>query len=107
MIAFLLAFAMAPSSACPMTIGVRNNGAIYSNRFHGWFHISTRTLNEDLRGGCYNDANPTPVTSVKVLLAPGAPKPRIELVFSLLAKDGWTRDRLVIKAWDGEEPAGP
>jgi hypothetical protein len=102
MIVFLLALGGAPSSTCPMTIGVNSDGTIYSSRFYGWYKTSSRTLDSDLRYGCYNDANPTAVTPVMVLLAPAAPKTRVDLAFSILAKDGWRRDKVSVKLWDGK-----
>lgn len=101
---FLLTLAMALSFTCPMTIGVSGDGTIYSDRFYGWYRTSPKTLDGVLRGGCYNDANPTPVTSVRLLLAPGAPKSRVDLVFSILEKDGWSRDKVSARPWDGKAP---
>jgi hypothetical protein len=104
MIAFLLALAMTPSFTCPMTIGVSGDGTIYSSRFYGWYKTSSKTLDSDLRGGCYNDANPTPVTSVRLLLVAEAPKSKVDLVFSILKKDGWSRDKVSVESWDGKAP---
>jgi hypothetical protein len=98
---------MTPSLTCPMTIGVSRDGSIYSSRFNGWYKTGLKTLDSDLRGGCYNDANPTPVTSVKLLLVPESPKSRVDLVFSILEKDGWSRDKVSVKPWDGKAPTVP
>jgi hypothetical protein len=105
MIAFLLALAMTPSLTCPMTIGVSRDGTIYSSRFNAWYKTSSKTLEGVLHGGCYNDANPTPVTSVRLLLVPKAPKSRVDLVLSILEKDGWKRQKISIEPWNGKEPA--
>jgi hypothetical protein len=104
MIAFLFALAMTPSFTCPMTIGVGGDGTVYSGRFNGWYKVSSKTLDSDLRYGCYNDANPTPVTSVDLLLARGAPSARVDLVFSILKRDGWSREKVNVQQWDGKAP---
>jgi hypothetical protein len=98
MLALLLAFAI-PPSPCPMTIGIGPGGALYTDRFHGWYKVSVRTIETDLRGGCYNDANPSPVTSVRVFLEPSAPKAKIDSVMSLLKKNGWSRDKIDVEPW--------
>jgi hypothetical protein len=88
----VLAIAMM-QGVCPMTIGVGRDGALFSGRFYGWYRTSTKTLESDLRGGCFDDANPSQVTSVKLLIAADAPKPKIELIFSILHKEGWPREK--------------
>jgi hypothetical protein len=98
MFAFILAFALLPRT-CPMTVGIGTDGALYANRL-GWVKISTKTLDSDLRGGCYNDANPIPVTSVKLYLAPNAPKPKVDRVFSILEKEGWSREKVNVQRWN-------
>jgi hypothetical protein len=82
-----------------MKIGIGNDGIVYTNRFNGWYETSLKTLGSDLHGGCYNDANPSPVTSVTVILAPSAPKARVDSVFSILGKDGWERSKVNIQPW--------
>jgi hypothetical protein len=99
MLIAVLALAMM-HDVCPITIGVGSDGRLYSDRFHGWYRITPRTLNSDLRGGCYNDNNPSPVTSVNILIAPGAPKPKTDEVFSILEKEGWSREKVTVKSWD-------
>jgi hypothetical protein len=98
MLTIILAAALS-ASACPLTIGVNASGVIYSDRFHGWYRTGTETLRSDLRGGCYNDADPSPVTSVKLLLDTGAPKARVDLIFRILHSEGWDRDRVVVEPW--------
>ena len=93
------------ASTCPLTVGVNATGAMYSDRFHGWYRTSASTLRSDLHNGCYNDANPSPVTSVKVLLDPNAPKSRVDSVFTILRSEGWERNRVVVESWKG--PAQP
>jgi len=87
-------------NACPILIGVGKEGKLFSDRFRGWYSISSKTLQSDLRGGCYNDANPSPVTSVKIAIAAGAPKPKVDEVFSILEKQGWSREKITVKSWD-------
>jgi hypothetical protein len=82
---------------CPMTIGAGPDGKLFSGRFHGWHRITTKTLESDLHGGCYNDANPSPVTSVTIDLAPGAPK--TDELFSILARTGWSREKVKVQPW--------
>jgi hypothetical protein len=81
-------------NVCPITIGVGGDGKLFANRFHGWYETSPRTLESDLRGGCYNDANPHAVTSVTFAIAADAPKPRVHLVLSILEREGWSRDKV-------------
>jgi hypothetical protein len=95
----VLALAMM-QGVCPMTIGIGKDGAIFTDRFHGWYKTSPKTLESVLRGGCYNDANPHSVTSVKLLIAAAAPKPRVDLVYSILQEEGWPRERLKMESWD-------
>jgi hypothetical protein len=82
-----------------MKIGIDADGAVFSGRFAGWYRISLRTLDNDLRAGCYNDANPSRVTSVRMFLAPVAPKQRVDSVLSVLKGEGWSRDRISIGTW--------
>jgi hypothetical protein len=92
--------------ACPVTIGISRDGSVFSDRFHGWYKVSQKTLKSDLRGGCYNDANPSPVTSVRLELAPGAPRGRVDLIYSILGKSGWPRARVAAETWLND-PAEP
>jgi hypothetical protein len=86
--------------ACPITIGVGSDGRLYSDRFHRWYNVSSKTLQGDLRGGCYNDSNPSPITSVKIVVGPGAPQSKIDQVFSILEKQGWSRDKVSVGNWE-------
>src|SRR5215469_12258322 len=98
MLASLLALAMMQST-CSMTIGIGKDGTIFTDRFNGWYKTSSKTLESLLHGGCYNDNNPSPVTSVKVILAPDTPKQNADLVFVILKKAGWPREKLDLKPW--------
>lgn len=84
---------------CPITIGIAPKGTFFTDRFHGWYKTSLKTLELDLRAGCYNDDDPRPISSVKVAIAPRAPKTRVELVFSVLAGDGWPRAKVNVQSW--------
>ena len=85
-----------PQDACPLVIRVRDDGNLVTWRFSGWRVTSTRTLASDLRGGCYNDSNPSKVTSVSVTIAKGAPAGRLNFLFELLTKNGWPREKVRI-----------
>lgn len=100
MLAFILALTMTPP-ICPMTIGIGQDGTLFSDRFQGWYRVSPKTLESDLRGGCYNDSNPIPVTSIELLLSPNAPKSRVDFVISILEKEGWNRKKIKLQFWRG------
>lgn len=102
-VAFAIGFL---TNACPMKIGIARDGAVFSTRMQGWYKTSQRTLVSDLRTGCYNDANPSQTTSVKLEIAPGAPKERVEEIFSILEKAGWPKGRVTVESWtnDPREP---
>ncbi len=72
----------------------------------GSYKTSQRTLAGVLRGGCYNDAHPSEVTSVNLEIAPNAPKERVDQVFSILEEEGWPRGRVKVSTWtnDPQEP---
>jgi hypothetical protein len=84
---------------CPMMIGIGRDGGIFFDRFSGWYKTSPKTLQSVLHAGCYNDNNPHPVTSVKLVLDAQAPKPRVQLVYSILKLEGWTPEKIIVKPW--------
>ena len=94
------------TNACPMKIGIAQDGAVFSNRMQGWYRTSQKTLEVVLRGGCYNDANPSEITSVNLEIAPNAPKQRVIQVFSILENAGWPKDKVRSETWtnDPQEP---
>ncbi len=49
------------AGVCPMMIRVQANGKYVTNRFHGWYSTSSSLLANDLKGGCYNDGELSPV----------------------------------------------
>jgi hypothetical protein len=89
---------------CPMVIGIDAKGHIFTNRFDGWYRVSFSTLERDLRGGCYNDSNPTAASSVTLQLVKGAPQPRIRAVYDLLARAGWPRQCVAVESAQGPGP---
>lgn len=86
--------------ACLITIGIGRDGTPFSNRFHGWYRVTVKTLQSDLRGGCYNDANPIQVTSVELEIAPGTPKTTVDSVLLILKKEGWSKAKVGVETWD-------
>jgi len=98
MLALLLAASIVPS-ACSLTIGVGRDGAFFTDRFNGWYNTSQKTLASVLRGGCYNDANPVPISAIRLEISPDAPKPRVALVLSILEQEGWKRENIKTETW--------
>jgi len=105
MLIAVLALALT-QNVCPITIGVGRDGSLFSDRFQGWYKTSPTTLESNLRGGCYNDANPHAVTSVTLAITADAPKPRVDLVLSLLKRNGWSRENVNFQSWK-EYPKKP
>ena len=97
--ALLINLAMQTQSSkpdvCPMRVEVNSKGQIFTNRFHGRYSTSLKLLARDLHGGCYNDANPSPVTSVTVTTREGAPQQRVNAVMKVLTDNGWPSNRVV------------
>ncbi len=101
MLAVALALGML-TNTCPMKIGIARDGGLFSTRMQGWYRTSQKTLTGVLRGGCYNDANPSEVTSVTLEIAPSAPEERVEQVFSILEKAGWPKGRVRVETWTND-----
>ena len=80
-----------------MRIEVSRTGDLYTNRFHGYYRTSHKLLENDLRGGCYNDNNPSKVTSVTVEITHGAPRQSIEDLYRILARNGWPKSKISVK----------
>lgn len=87
------------TNPCPMEVGIAPDGTMFSARMQGWYRTSQKTLARDLQGGCYNDAQPSPVTSVTLEIAPGAPREKVAQVLSVLEKAGWPKLRTKVKTW--------
>jgi hypothetical protein len=90
---------VASAKPCPAVIGVAANGAIYEDRGGAWVRQSPAVVEEIVQVGCYPEGGPSPTSSVTLELATGAPKQRVELVFELLARSGWPRDKVAIRVW--------
>jgi hypothetical protein len=85
---------------CSITIGVGHNGALFFDRFNGWYKTTPKMLKSVLSAGCYNDNDPQPISSVSLALVAGAPKAKMDLIFSILAQQGWPKNRVHIQNWD-------
>jgi hypothetical protein len=94
------------ANACPITIGIAQNGTIFSDRFNGWYKTTPKTLESVLQAGCYPDSAPNPISSVNVAVAPGASKARTDLVFSILSRQGWPKNKVHTYSWS-EYPQQP
>jgi hypothetical protein len=82
---------------CPVSIRITAGGEWMSYRFNGWRIISAETLVRDLQNGCYNDANPSRVTSVHVKPKARAPWHRVDELMGLLAEHGWPKERVQLE----------
>ena len=101
MLAVALALGMLMNT-CPMKIGIARDGAVFSTRMQGWYRTSQETLAGVLREGCYNDANPSEVTSVNLVIAPDTPKEQVDHIFSILEKAGWPKSRVKVGTWTND-----
>jgi hypothetical protein len=79
-----------------MRIEVVKSGEFFTNRFYGHYKTSPKLLESDLKGGCYNDNDPTPVSSVAVRIESGAPEARVELLFHILDRNGWPKAKIKV-----------
>jgi len=97
----ILALAMM-HSACPLYVGVSNDGNIFFDRFQGWLRIDATLLSSVLHDGCraYATSNPKPITSVRFAVAPKAPQAKVDVVSSILEKNGWTSENITVESWD-------
>ena len=88
-----------------MKVGIARDGRASSMGMQGWYRTSQKTLAGVLRGGCYNDANPSEVISpVNLVIAPNAPKEQVDQIFSILERTGWPKSK--VKSGN-VEPNGP
>lgn len=90
------------TNVCPIKIGIARDGTVFSDRMQGWYKTSQKTLAGVLRGGCYNDANPSKVTSVNLEIAPNAPKEQVDQILSILEKAGWPKGRVRVETWTND-----
>jgi hypothetical protein len=91
--------AKASAKPCPAIIGIAKNGSFYDNRGGAWVRQSARLIEEILRGGCYPEDGPSPTSSVTLELAPRAPTARVEMIYSILARTGWSKEKVEQKVW--------
>jgi hypothetical protein len=105
MLTLIVAVAFAPRAGaqrpdpCPVVLGVDKSGNHFTNRFHGWYRVSSHALTSDLKGGCYNDAQPAAVSSVTLYLAVGVPSPQRRQILSILRGAGWSERKIMIRTW--------
>jgi hypothetical protein len=88
--------AQAVHDVCPVRVEVSRSGEFYTNRFQGHYKTSAKLLERDLRGGCYNDANPSKVTSVTAKVVPNAPPGSVQALYRLLEQNGWPKSKLKV-----------
>ena len=72
------------------------SGDFITDRFNGRYKTSSKLLESDLKTGCYNDANPVPVSSVTVNITPGASTERVKLLYEILERNGWPKARIKV-----------
>jgi hypothetical protein len=89
----------AAAKPCPALIGVATNGDFYDDRGGAWVRQSPSIVEEILRGGCYPEGGPSPTSFVTLELAPGAPKARVEMIYAILARTGWPREKIDQEVW--------
>ena len=89
---------------CSVRIAVAKDGSFFDILRNGVYKRSPRTLEQELHGECYNDANPSQVTSVVLEIADGAPPARTEFLYKLLERNGWARAKVLIEPWSGLKP---
>lgn len=74
----------AASDMCPIRIAVSADGTYFDITHNGSYKRSSRGLEKELHGGSYNDANPSPVTSVILEIAPRAPHDRVNSLYGVI-----------------------
>jgi hypothetical protein len=96
----ILALAMMQPS-CPLYVGVGNDGNIFYDQFQGWVRADANLLEGVLQQGCRTNfgSEPKPITSVRLAVAPKAPREKIDAVFTILERNGWTREKIAVEPW--------
>ncbi|MEG9432586.1 hypothetical protein [Terriglobus sp. ADX1] len=87
---------------CPFKLRIAENDVLSMRDENApvWYKVSLKTLDTRLGGGCYNDANPSPPTSIKVQFAPMV-SPEVKKKFlDLLSRHGWTEKRIQVQPWN-------
>lgn len=92
---------MSEQKPCPARIRVANGGAFFLDHAGVWFRQSPAKVQLFVAGGCYPEGGPSPTSRVTIELAPRAPKARVMLLYDLLAKVGWSKDKIAVVQWDG------
>ncbi len=82
---------------CPVKIEVAANGDFFTHRFNGRYKTSVQLLTSDLKGGCYNDSSPAPVSSVTLKIVAGAPKERVARLYRVVEQNGWPKSRVIVE----------
>jgi hypothetical protein len=102
----LVWLALAASSAgvafakpCPSVIGIAANGAIYQISGGVLVRRSPAVLESSTKIGCYPEEGPSPTSSVTLKVAKGAPPQKVDLVFALLARSGWPKEKVTREVW--------
>jgi len=88
------------SDICLVRIAVLSDGGYLDVTHNGSYKRTLSILAKQLRGGCYNDANPSPVTAVAVRIAPTAPQKRVNALYETLQKNGWPKDKVRKEEWE-------
>jgi hypothetical protein len=86
-------------SNCTFMIGVAPDGSFLTDRFHGWYKTNPKLMEKVLQTGCYPEGGPRPISFVTLELTPSAPKTKVELAYSILARNGWPKSKLRVKVW--------
>jgi hypothetical protein len=97
-------FSQTQYGPCSLRIAIARDGSFFDILHNGTYKRSPHTLERELHGGCYNDSNPSPVTSVVLEIADGAPRDRTEFLYKLLDRNGWGREKIKVEPWSDLRP---
>jgi len=116
-IATLLLFYLSISSSavaqpardvCAMALGIRTDGTTYELNLMNMPPVrrSLKVIAQEARGGCYNDANPSAITSVTLYVEKGTTELKLHPLLNLLSAAGWQREKIHVEQWH-HPPARP
>ena len=71
----------APADACPLTVFIDEQGALYESRFAGRYKVTEQTLRNDLSGGCKEKGR---TSSVRIQPSPHTKFGRVQQVLVLM-----------------------
>lgn len=71
--------------ACPLTIFIDEQGALFDSRFGGRYRVTEQTLRNDIQGGCKEKG---PTSSVRVQPSPHTRFGRVQQVLNLVKAAG-------------------